>query len=85
MDALKFIEERNRMRDRYWNVDGDCDGCPLVDARECNELSNMVDDSGKAVIEAVEIVEKWSRSIRARRDRVCFWVSGRKRNYLMAS
>lgn len=61
MDALKFIEERNRMCDRYWQVDGDCDGCPLVDARECNELRNMVDDSGKAVWKAVEIVEKWSK------------------------
>lgn len=61
MDALKFIEERNRMCDRYWQVDGDCDGCPLVDARECNELRNMVDDSGKAVGKAVKIVEKWSQ------------------------
>nr|DAG57445.1 MAG TPA: hypothetical protein [Caudoviricetes sp.] len=61
MDALKFIEERNRMCDRYWQVDGDCDGCPLVYTRECNELRNMVDDAGKAVMEAVEIVEKWSK------------------------
>ena len=61
MDALKFIEERNRMCDRYWQVDCDCDGCPLVDVRECNELCNMVDDSGKAVMEAVKIVEKWSK------------------------
>lgn len=61
MDALKFIEERNRMCDRYWQVDGDCDGCPLVDTRECNEMRNMVDDSGKAVGEVVEIVEKWSK------------------------
>lgn len=61
MDALKFIEERNRMCDRYWQVDGDCDGCPLVDARECNELRNMVDDAGKAVGKVVEIVEKWSK------------------------
>lgn len=61
MDALKFIEERNRMCDRYWQVDGDCDGCPLVDTRECNAMRNMVDDSGKAVGEVVEIVEKWSK------------------------
>ena len=60
MDALKFIEERNRMCERYWQVDGDCDGCPLVDTRECNEMRNMVDDSGKAVGKVVEIVEKWS-------------------------
>lgn len=32
MDALKFIEERNRMCDRYWQADGDCDDCPLPDA-----------------------------------------------------
>lgn len=61
MDALKFIEERNRMCDRYWQVDGDCDGCPLVYTRECNEMRNMVDDSGKAVGKVVEIVEKWSK------------------------
>ena len=61
MDALKFIEERNRMCDRYWQADSDCDGCPLVYTRECNELRNMVDGSGKAVGEVVEIIEKWSR------------------------
>lgn len=61
MDALKFIEERNRMCDRYWQADGDCDDCPLVYTRECNEMRNMVDDSGKAVGEVVEIVEKWSK------------------------
>lgn len=61
MDALKFVEERNRMCERYWQVDGDCDGCPLIDERECNELRNMVDDAGKAVGKVVEIVEKWSK------------------------
>ena len=61
MDALKFIEERNRMCDRYWQADGDCDDCPLVYTRECNEMRNMVDDSGKAVGKVVEIVEKWSK------------------------
>lgn len=61
MDALKFIEERNRMCDRYWQADGDCDGCPLVYTRECNELRNMVDGAGKAVGKTVEIVEKWSK------------------------
>lgn len=30
MDALKFIEERNWMCDRYWQADGDCDGCRLL-------------------------------------------------------
>lgn len=60
MDALKFIEERNRMCERYWQVDGDRDGCPMVNVAECNELRNMVDDSGKAVGKVVEIVEKWS-------------------------
>ena len=56
MDALKFIEERNRMCDRYWQVDGDCDRCPLIDGRECNELRNMVDGAGKAVGKTVGIV-----------------------------
>lgn len=61
MDALKLIEERNRMCDRYWQADGDCDDCPLVYTRECNELRNMVDGSGKAVGKVVEIIEKWSK------------------------
>lgn len=61
MDALKFIEERNRMCDRYWQADGDCDGCPLVYTRECNEMRNMIDDSGKAVGKVAKIVEKWSK------------------------
>lgn len=61
VDALKFIEERNRMCNRYWQIDGDCDGCPLVGERECNKLRNMVDDAGKAVGKAVEIVEQWSQ------------------------
>lgn len=61
MDAVEFIEERNRMCDQYWRVDGDCDGCPLVYTRECNEIRNMVDDSGKSVGKVVEIVEKWSK------------------------
>lgn len=61
MDALKFIEERNRMCERYWQVDGDCDGCPMVNVDECNELRNMVDDAGKAVGKVVEIIEKWSK------------------------
>ena len=61
MDALKFIEERNRMCERYWQVDGDCDGCPMLNVDECNELRNMVDDAGKAVGKTVEIVEKWAK------------------------
>lgn len=61
MDALKFIEERNRMCERYWQVDGDCDGCPLAYEGECNELRNMVDGAGKAVGKVVEIIEKWSQ------------------------
>ena len=61
MDAVKFIEERNRMCERYWQVDGDCDGCPMVNVDECNELRNMVDDDGKAVGKVVETVEKWSK------------------------
>ena len=61
MDALKFIEERNRMCERYWKVDGDCDGCPMLNVDECNELRSMVDDAGKAVGKVVEIVEKWSK------------------------
>nr|DAL30905.1 MAG TPA_asm: RSC7, Chromatin structure-remodeling complex protein remodeler, SWI/SNF family, DNA.4A [Caudoviricetes sp.] len=61
MDALKFIEERDRMCERFWQVDGDCDGCPMVNVGECNELRNMVDDAGKAVGKVVETVEKWSK------------------------
>lgn len=61
MDALKFIEERNRMCKRYWQLDGGCGGCPMVNVDECNELRNMVDDAGKAVRKVVETVEKWSK------------------------
>ena len=61
MDALKFIEERNRMCERYWQVDGDCDRCPMLNVDECNELRSMVDDAGKAVGKVVETVEKWSK------------------------
>lgn len=61
MDALKFIEERNRMCDQYWHADGGCDGCPMVNVGECNELRNMVDDAGKVVGKVVETVEKWSK------------------------
>lgn len=58
MDAVEFIRERNRMCDKYWKQDGDCDGCPMIDADvECNELRNMIDCADKAV----KVIEQWSR------------------------
>lgn len=58
MDAVEFIRERNRMCDQYWQVDGDCDGCPIIDADvECNELRNMIDCADKAV----KVIEQWAR------------------------
>lgn len=53
MDAVKFIEERNRMC-RFYHHAGDCYQCPAKDC-ECSALEGMVDDDN-----IVTIVEEWS-------------------------
>lgn len=56
MDALKFIEERNRMCKSF---SPDCEGCRIDEAKpvvsEC--VSWMIDNAEKAV----QIVEQWSQ------------------------
>ena len=52
MDAVKFIEERDRMC-RFYHHAGDCYQCPAKDC-ECSALEGMVDDN------IVAIVEDWA-------------------------
>lgn len=53
MDAIKFIEERDRMC-RFYHHAGDCYQCPAKDC-ECSALEGMVNDDN-----IVTIVEEWS-------------------------
>lgn len=48
MDAVKFIEERNRMCDFY---KGKCTGCPLV-GKPCNGFRNLDVENTVAEVEA---------------------------------
>lgn len=57
MDAVKFIEERDRMC-RFYHHAGDCYQCPAKDC-ECSALEGMVDDDN-----IVTIVEEWSAAHR---------------------
>lgn len=50
MDAVKFIEERNRMCDRHA---GGCEGCPLY-TQPCNGLRTVNPER------IVGVVEEWS-------------------------
>ena len=58
MDAVKFIEERNRMCKSY----GDrCTGCPASDACGCCAVDQAVDQASTLdATDQVAIVEKWS-------------------------
>ena len=58
MDAVKFIEERNRMCKSF----GDrCTGCPASDACGCCAVDQAVDQASTLDATAqVAIVEKWS-------------------------
>lgn len=55
MDALKFIEERNRMCDYYTKEDG-AEGC--ADCPECDSACNVV---RYVTPEYISDVEKWSQ------------------------
>lgn len=55
MDALKFIEERNRMCDYYTKNDG-ADGC--ANCPECDSACNVV---RYVTPEYIADVEKWSQ------------------------
>ena len=58
MDAVKFIEERNRMCKSF----GDrCTGCPASDACGCCAVDQAVDQASTlAATDQVAIVEEWS-------------------------
>ena len=58
MDAVKFIEERNRMCKSF----GDrCTGCPASDAFGCCAVDQAVDQASTLdATDQVAIVEKWS-------------------------
>lgn len=58
MDAVKFIEERNRMCKSF----GDrCTGCPASDACGCCAVDQAVDQASTLdAADQVAIVEKWS-------------------------
>lgn len=53
MDAVKFLEERNRMCDNYNN----CVGCPMNDKPFCYPNDIITNDERKELVNAVE---KWS-------------------------
>ena len=59
MDAVKFIEERNRMCKSF----GDrCTGCPASDACGCCAVDQAVDQASTLDATAqVAIVEEWSK------------------------
>lgn len=58
MDAVKFIEERNRMCKSF---DVGCKGCPAFNGREDNLHCDVVQGSMLDDIAQFSIVEKWSK------------------------
>lgn len=54
MDAVKFLEEYNRMCNTY----NDCVGCPMHDKPFCHPHDMTTNDERK---ELVNTVEKWSK------------------------
>ena len=54
MDAVKFLEEYNRMCNTY----NDCIGCPMHDKPFCHPHDMTTNDERKELVDAVE---KWSR------------------------
>ena len=58
MDAVKFIEERNRMCESFGD---ECTGCPASDACGCCAVDQAVDQASTlAATDQVAIVEEWS-------------------------
>lgn len=53
MDAVKFLEEYNRMCNTY----NDCAGCPMDDKPFCYPSDIITNDESKELVNAVE---KWS-------------------------
>ena len=58
MDAVRFIEERNRMCKSF---DAGCTGCPASNACGCCAVDQAVDQASTLdATDQVAIVEKWS-------------------------
>lgn len=58
MDAVKFIKERNRMCQAYYETGDDvCSNCPAK-WEQCDTISSLM---GKNADTIVAIVEKWSK------------------------
>lgn len=58
MDAVKFIEERNRMCKSF--CDG-CKGCPAFNACEDDLCCAVGHESTLGAMDQIAIVEKWSK------------------------
>lgn len=63
MDALKFLKERKRMCDTYYNKEWKCACCPATKAGRClvgidNKDFFWGEDSWKT---AIKIVKKWRK------------------------
>lgn len=70
MDAVKFIEERNRMCRSF----GDrCEGYPAIGTLKSGIYCAVDQKSTVDAADQIDIVEKWSA--RTRHDRMCFWSS----------
>lgn len=68
MDALEFLKEERRMCNSF---DIGCVKCPLGDIGCCVSPEETDEEFEREIA----IVEQWSRNIRARRGRACFWSS----------
>ena len=75
MDALKFLQERDRMCKAHYDAEkGQCrTDCPAY-----NVQCLWLEDIGEDAKELVAKVEDGLPLIPARRVRACFWSSGRK-------
>lgn len=60
MDAVKFLEEKKRMCDRYYPVD--CKGCPLEPAPEVSGYASCEQFAEEDPSEVVLNVEEWSEA-----------------------
>lgn len=73
MDAVKFIEERDRMCESFEKCSY---GCPAWDGSCKLETGTYLKCEAD---EKVKIVEECLPRTHARRGRACFWGSGRRR------
>lgn len=65
MDAVKFIEERNRMCRSF----GDrCEGCPAIGTLKSGTYCAVDQESTVDAADQIDIVEKWSAAHKTRQD-----------------